>query len=110
LERYASHVFTGAIATKAIRSGKLVAVTGALPDIDYHLPRLQDVAVHVSIGGAENPDWVEASRRQVDTMKAMGIETGYFEPAGESHGSMIAPTVCSGPWIFCPDTANTDFQ
>lgn len=71
----------------------IAPLSGVLPGLDYQLPRLQDVAVHVSIGGAENPDWVEASRRQVDVMKAMGIETDYFEPEGASHGSMIAPTV-----------------
>jgi hypothetical protein len=51
----------------------------------------------VSIGGAETPAWVEASRAQVDTMKAMGISVDYFEPAGATHGSMIAPTV---PRVF----------
>jgi poly(3-hydroxybutyrate) depolymerase len=71
----------------------IAPLSGVLPGLDYQLPRLQDVAVHVSIGGAENPDWVEASRRQVDTLKAMGIVTEYFEPEGASHGSMIAPTV-----------------
>jgi predicted peptidase len=71
----------------------IAPLSGVLPGLDYQLPRLQNVAVHVSIGGAENPAWVEASRRQVDAMKTMGIETDYFEPEGESHGSMIAPTV-----------------
>jgi predicted peptidase len=71
----------------------IAPLSGVLPGIDYQLPRLQDVAVHVSIGGAENPAWVQASRQQVETLKAMGIDTGYFEPEGESHGSMIAPTV-----------------
>lgn len=71
----------------------IAPLSGVLPDLDYQLPRLKDVAVHVSIGGEENPAWVQASRQQVETMKTMGIETGYFEPAGESHGSMIAPTV-----------------
>jgi len=71
----------------------IAPMSGVLPDLDYHLPRLQGVPVHVSIGGDENSAWVEASRQQVETMKAMGMETGYFEPEGESHGSMIAPTV-----------------
>jgi predicted peptidase len=71
----------------------IAPLSGVLPGLDYQLPRLQNLAVHVSIGGAENPAWVEASRRQVEIMKTMGIETDYFEPEGASHGSMIAPTV-----------------
>jgi len=71
----------------------IAALSGVLPGLDYQLPRLQNVAVHVSIGGAENPDWVAASRQQVDVMKSMGIDTGYFEPVDATHGSMIAQTV-----------------
>jgi poly(3-hydroxybutyrate) depolymerase len=71
----------------------IAPLSGVLPGLDYQLPKLQNVAVHVSIGGAENPEWVDASRRQVETLKAMGIETDYFEPEGATHGSMIAPTV-----------------
>lgn len=71
----------------------IAPMSGVLPDLDYNLPRLRNVPVHISIGGEENPAWVEASRQQVDAMKAMGMETVYFEPAGESHGSMIVPTV-----------------
>lgn len=71
----------------------IAPLSGVLPDIDYRLPRLREVAVHVSIGGEENPAWVEASRMQVEAMNAMGMETGYFEPEGENHGSMIGPTV-----------------
>ena len=68
-------------------------MSGVLPDVDYRLPRLENVAVHVSIGGAETAAWVEASRAQVETMKAMGLTVAYYEPEGASHGSMIAPTV-----------------
>ena len=75
----------------------IAPMSGVLPDVDYQLPKLADVPVHVSIGGTENPEWVEASRRQVATMKAMGMEVGYFEPEGATHGSMIAPTT---PEVF----------
>jgi hypothetical protein len=68
-------------------------MSGVLPDVDYRLPRLENVAVHVSIGGAETAAWVEASRAQVETMKAMGFVVAYYEPEGATHGSMIAPTV-----------------
>ena len=34
-----------------------------------------------------------ASRQQVETMRALGMTTGYFEPADATHGSMIAPTL-----------------
>jgi predicted peptidase len=75
----------------------IAPMSGVLPGVDYHLSRLQNVAVHVSIGGEENPAWVEASRQQVETMKAMGMTVGYTEPAGATHGSMIAPTT---PEVF----------
>jgi poly(3-hydroxybutyrate) depolymerase len=68
-------------------------MSGVLPDVDYRLNRLQNVAVHVSIGGAETPAWVTASRTQVAAMKEMGIAVEYFEPEGATHGSMITPTV-----------------
>lgn len=71
----------------------IAPLSGVLPGLDYQLPRLRNVAVHVSIGGAETPAWVEASRAQVALMNAMGMTTDYFEPEGASHGSMIAPTV-----------------
>jgi predicted peptidase len=70
----------------------IAPMSGVLPNVDYHLSRLRDVPVHVSIGGEENPAWVEASRQQVETMKAMGMTADYFEPSGATHGSMIAPT------------------
>jgi predicted peptidase len=68
-------------------------MSGVLPDLDYRLPKLRNVAVHVSIGGAETASWVEASRAQVETMEAMGFTVAYYEPEGASHGSMVAPTV-----------------
>lgn len=71
----------------------IAPLSGVLPGLDYQLPRLRNVAVHVSIGGAETPAWVEASRAQVAEMSGMGMTTGYFEPEGATHGSMIAPTV-----------------
>ena len=75
----------------------IAPMSGVLPDVDYHLPRLRDVPVHISIGGAENPAWVEASRRQVETMRAMGMVVEYSEPARETHRSMIRPTT---PVVF----------
>jgi predicted peptidase len=71
----------------------IAPMSGVLPDVDYRLPNLSDVAVHVSIGADENPAWVEASRAQVETMKEMGMTAEYFEPAGANHGSMVLPTV-----------------
>lgn len=68
-------------------------MSGVLPDVDYRLPKLRNVAVHVSIGGDETAAWVEASRAQVETMKAMGLTAAYYEPEGATHGSMVAPTV-----------------
>lgn len=77
----------------AERWAAIAPMSGVLPNVDYQLPRLQRVPVHVSIGGKEYPEWVAASRKQAETMRAMGIVTGYFEPAEETHGSMIAPTL-----------------
>ena len=71
----------------------IAPMSGVLPDVDYHLPNLKDVAVHVSIGADENPAWVQASRAQFETMKALGMTVEYFEPAGADHGSMVLPTV-----------------
>jgi predicted peptidase len=71
----------------------IAPMSGVLPNVDYQLGRLARVPVHVSIGGKENPEWVTASRQQVETMKARGMTTGYFEPADATHGSMIAPTL-----------------
>jgi poly(3-hydroxybutyrate) depolymerase len=75
----------------------IAPMSGVLPDVDYQLPKLKKVAVHVSIGGAENPAWVMASRAQVAALKQLGVNAGYYEPEGATHGSMIAPTV---PRIF----------
>lgn len=75
----------------------IAPMSGVLPNVDYQLPKLKAVPVMVSIGGAENPAWVDASRKEVDTMKAMGMTAEYFEPAGATHGGMIAPTT---PRVF----------
>ena len=71
----------------------IAPMSGVLPDVDYHLPNLRDVAVHVSIGSEETPEWVEASRAQVEVMEEMGMTAAYFEPEGADHGSMIPPAV-----------------
>jgi predicted peptidase len=70
----------------------IAPMSGVLPDVDYQLSRLVNVPVHVSIGGAETPAWVEASRTLVETMKARGMTVEYFEPAAATHGGMIEPT------------------
>ena len=75
----------------------IAPMSGVLPNVDYQLPKLRAVPVMVSIGGAENPAWVDASRKQVDTMQALGMTTDYFEPDGATHGGMIAPTT---PRVF----------
>jgi predicted peptidase len=75
----------------------IAPMSGVLPEVDYHLQNLESVAVHISIGGEENPAWVEASRQQVARMKAMGMDVEYTEPEGATHGSMIAPTT---PQVF----------
>lgn len=75
----------------------IAPMSGVLPNVDYRLSRLRDVPVHVSIGAEETPAWVEASRQLVETMKAMGMIVEYAEPAGATHGSMIAPTT---PGVF----------
>jgi len=75
----------------------IAPMSGVLPNVDYQLPKLKGVPVMVSIGGAENPAWVEASRKQIEAMKALGMTTAYFEPQGATHGGMIAPTT---PRVF----------
>jgi len=50
----------------------IAPLSGYLPDVDFLLPKLTNVPVQVSIGGAEVPAWVEASRKLVQTMKARG--------------------------------------
>jgi predicted peptidase len=75
----------------------IAPMSGVLPNVDYRLPRLRNVAVHASIGAEEPQPWVAASRAQVEAMKEMGMTAAYFEPEGATHGSMIAPTV---PRVF----------
>jgi predicted peptidase len=75
----------------------IAPMSGVLPNVDYQLSKLKNVPVMVSIGGAENPAWVDASRKQIDAMKALGMTTDYFEPEGATHGGMIAPTT---PRVF----------
>jgi predicted peptidase len=75
----------------------IAPMSGVLPNVDYQLPKLKRVPVMVSIGGAENPAWVDASRKQVDAMKALAMTTDYFEPEGATHGGMIGPTT---PRVF----------
>lgn len=75
----------------------IAPMSGVLPNVDYQLPRLKHVPVMVSIGGAENPAWVDASRKQIDAMRALGMTTEYFEPEGATHGGMIRPTT---PRVF----------
>lgn len=77
----------------AARWAAIAPMSGVLPDVDYRLPNLANVAVHVSIGGEETPAWVEASRAQVETMREAGMTAAYYEPDGATHGSMVAPTV-----------------
>jgi poly(3-hydroxybutyrate) depolymerase len=70
----------------------IAPMSGVLPDVDYQEQRLARVPVQISIGGAENPPWVEASRKLAEKMKARGMSVDYVEPAAATHGSMIAPT------------------
>jgi predicted peptidase len=70
----------------------IAPMSGVLPNVDYQLPRLVRVPVQISIGGAETPAWVEASRKLAETMKARGMTVAYVEPAGATHGGMIEPT------------------
>ena len=70
----------------------IAPMSGVLPDVDYQEQKLARVPVQISIGGAENPAWVEASRKQAEKMKGRGMTVEYVEPAAATHGSMIAPT------------------
>jgi predicted peptidase len=81
----------------ADRWAAIAPMSGVLPNVDYQLPKLKGVPVMVSIGGAETPAWVDASRKQIEAMKALGTTTAYFEPQGATHGGMIAPTT---PRVF----------
>jgi predicted peptidase len=70
----------------------IAPMSGVLPDVDYQLDKLLRVPVQISIGGAETPAWVEASRKLSETMKARGMTVAYVEPPGATHGGMIEPT------------------
>jgi predicted peptidase len=70
----------------------IAPMSGVLPDVDYQLTKLTRVPVQISIGGAETPAWVEASRALAATMKTRGMTVAYVEPAGATHGGMIEPT------------------
>ena len=70
----------------------IAPMSGVLPDVDYQLPKLMRVPVQISIGGAETPAWVEASRTLAETMKSKGMTVAYVEPSGATHGGMIEPT------------------
>jgi hypothetical protein len=67
-------------------------MSGVLPDVDYQIDKLTRVPVQISIGGAETPAWVEASRALAATMKVRGMAVEYVEPTAATHGSMIEPT------------------
>jgi predicted peptidase len=82
----------------------IAPMSGVLPDVDYQLHKLTDVPVQVSIGGAETPAWVDASRRLVETMKARGMTVEYVEPPGATHGGMIAPTTPRALELFSRHT------
>jgi predicted peptidase len=70
----------------------IAPMSGVLPDVDYQILKLTQVPVQISIGGAETPAWVEASRKLAETMKAKGMTVAYVEPDGATHSGMIAPT------------------
>jgi len=70
----------------------IAPMSGVLPDVDYQLHKLTRVPVQISIGGAETPAWVDASRTLAQTMRARGMTVAYVEPAGATHGGMIEPT------------------
>jgi poly(3-hydroxybutyrate) depolymerase len=70
----------------------IAPMSGVLPDVDYQIQKLTRVPVQISIGGAENPAWVQASRALAETMKAKGMTVEYVEPADATHGGMIEPT------------------
>lgn len=70
----------------------IAPMSGVLPDVDYQIQKLARVPVQISIGGAENPAWVQASRALAETMKAKGMTVAYVEPPAATHGGMIEPT------------------
>jgi poly(3-hydroxybutyrate) depolymerase len=78
------------------RWAAIAPMSGTLPDVEYSLERLRDVAVMLSAGSTET-ETVAAAQRQIEQMQALGIVTGlWIEPNG-THGSMIAPTI---PKVF----------
>lgn len=63
----------------------IASLSSVLPNVDYQLPQLVRVPVQISIGGAETPAWVEASRTLSETMKARGMTVAFVEPQGATH-------------------------
>jgi predicted peptidase len=85
----------------------IAAMSGVLPDVDYQLPKLANVPVQISIGGAETPAWVDASRALAETMKGKGMTVSYVEPAGATHGGMIEPTTPQALEFFATHVRGT---
>jgi hypothetical protein len=52
---------------EAERWAAIAPMSGVLPKVDYQLPRLKNVPVHISIGGKENP--ARVLRGQSTSMK-----------------------------------------
>jgi hypothetical protein len=65
------------------------------------------VPVQISIGGAETPAWVEASRKLATTMEARGMTVVYVEPPGATHGGMIEPTTPQALQFFSAHVRRT---
>jgi predicted peptidase len=82
----------------------MAPMSGVLPEVDYQIHKLTRVPVQISIGGAETPAWVEASRSLAETMKGRGMTVQYVEPAAATHGSMIAPTTPQALEFFSKHT------
>lgn len=82
----------------------IAPMSGVLPDVDYQIHKLTRVPVQISIGGAETPAWVEASRKLAETMKSKGMTVAYVEPAGATHSGMIAPTTPQALEFFSKHT------
>jgi predicted peptidase len=78
------------------RWAAIAPMSGTMTDYDYSLDRLKNVPILVSAGSTEIVT-VREARRQVETMRKMGMTAEYVEIEGGSHMSMIAPTV---PKIF----------
>jgi predicted peptidase len=82
----------------------IAPMSGVLPNVDYQIDKLRQVPVQISIGGAETPAWVEASRTLAAAMKAKGMTVGYVEPPGATHSGMIAPTTPQALEFFSTHT------